>query len=163
GVAWNIVFGVGSRLLQLLGTLVLTRFIAPEAYGAVLAASIAVTTAGISTSFAFGQYLIAHRADAKTAFQAAVVHIFLGLATMSVVVALRSPLAAWLDVPDIALFIPGFALAHMLDRLRYVPERLLTRELRFPLIATINGSSELLFTAVALLLVKQTGALAIMI
>src|SRR5215470_15141332 len=91
GVAWNIVFGVGSRVLQLLGTLVLTRFIVPDAYGAVLAASIAVTTAGVSTSFAFGQYLIAYRAEAKVAFQAAVVHIFLGLATMGLLVALRSP------------------------------------------------------------------------
>ena len=163
GVAWNIFFGVGSRLLQLVGTLVLTRFIAPDAYGAVLSASIAVVTAGISTSFAFGQYLIAHRADAKVAFQAAVVHVLLGIATMSVVVEFRSPLAAWLDIPDVALYVPGFAAAHMLDRLRYVPERLLLRDLRFRVIAAINGAAELLFTAVALLLVKQFGALAIMI
>jgi lipopolysaccharide exporter len=163
GVAWNIVFGVGSRVLQLLGTLVLTRFIAPDAYGAVLAASIAVQTAGIATSFAFGQYLIAQRPDAKVAFQAAIVHVLLGIATMSVVVGLRSPLAAWLQIPALAAFLPGFALAHMLDRLRYVPERLLTRELRFPVVAVINGTAELLFTAVALLLVKQVGATAIML
>lgn len=163
GVAWNIFFGVGSRLLQLLGTLVLTRFIAPDAYGAVLSASIAVLTAGLATSFAFGQYLIAHRADAKVAFQAAVVHILLGIATMSVVVAFRSPLAAWLNIPDMAVFIPGFAAAHMLDRLRYVPERLLIRDLRFRTAAAINGASELLFTGVALSLVTRFGAMAIMI
>jgi len=162
GVAWNIMFGVGARLLQLVGTLVLTRFIAPDAYGAVLVASIAVLTAGLTTSFAFGQYLIAHRADARVAFQAAVVHMLLGIATMSVVLAVRSPLADWLDVPNCAVFIPGFVAAHLLDRLRYVPERLLTRDLRFPVIAAINGVSELLFTAVALLTVKQFGAAAIM-
>ena len=162
GVAWNIIFGVGSRLLQLLGTLVLTRFIAPEAYGAVLSASIAVITAGISTTFAFGQYLIAYRADARVAFQAAVVHVSLGIATMGAIIAFRTPLADWLHTPEMALFIPGFAFAHMLDRLRYVPERLLLRDLRFRVVAGINGVSELLFTAVALALVKHVGAAAIM-
>jgi len=163
GVAWNMVFGVGSRVLQLLGTLVLTRFIAPDAYGAVLSASIAVLTAGLLTSFAFGQYLIAHRADGKVAFQAAVVHILLGIVAMGVVLAFRWPLASWLRVPDMAVFIPGYAIAHMLDRVRYVPERLLIRDLRFRTVAAINGASELLFTGVALSLVTQTGAMAVML
>ena len=50
-------------MLQLVGTLILTRFIAPDDYGAVITASIAVMTAGVLTSFAFGQYLIAKQAS----------------------------------------------------------------------------------------------------
>ena len=55
GIAWNMLFGVGSRVLQLIGTLILTHFIATDDYGAVLNASITVITAGTFTSFAFGQ------------------------------------------------------------------------------------------------------------
>lgn len=163
GVAWNMLFGVGSRVLQLVGTLVLTRFIAPEAYGAVLGASIAILTAGLSTSFAFGQYLITNRPPARVAFQATVVHVLLGIVTVLIVVVLRSPIAGLFGAPTIAAFIPGFAVAHVLDRVRYVPERILTRELRYRTIATINGGAEILFTIAALLLVRWCGAYAILI
>ncbi len=52
GVAWNMLLGVSARMLQLVGTLILTRFIAPDEYGAVITASIAVMSAGVLTSFA---------------------------------------------------------------------------------------------------------------
>ncbi len=162
GVAWNMLFGVGSRVLQLVGTLVLTRFIAPDAYGAVLAASIAILTAGTFTSFAFGQYLIANKSAADVSFQAMVLHVALGIAAMAVVVALRHPVSGWLGTPSMAVFIPGFALAHVIERLRYVPERLLMRDLRFRAIATINGSCDVLFTVAALALVSRHGASAIL-
>lgn len=162
GVAWNMVFGVGARLVQLVGTLVLTRFIAPDAYGAVLAASIAVMTAGVLTTFAFGQYIIAHRAGPKVVFQAMVVHVALGACAMAPLVALRNPLGRWFDSPAMAPFMLGYAVAHMLDRVRYVPDRVVIRALRFRATATINGSGELLFTAVALAMAPRFGAYAIM-
>jgi len=163
GVAWNMVLGVGSRVLQLVGTLVLTRFIAPDEYGEVLAASITVVTAGTLTSFAFGQYLIANRANAQVAFQAMALHVALGAGAMAVVILLREPLADWLGNLGMAMFIPGFALAHLIDRVRYVPERVLVRELRFRSIAIINGSSDVLFTVVALAFAGRYGAHAILI
>jgi lipopolysaccharide exporter len=162
GVAWNMVFGVGARLVQLVGTLVLTRFLAPEAYGAVLAASITVITVGTLTTFAFGQYLIAHRADAKIAFQAATVHIAIGIIAMIPVVVFRARIADLLDTPTMAPFVVGYAAAHLLDRIRYVPDRLVIRALRFRTTATINGAGELLFTAVSLATAPRIGAYAIM-
>src|SRR5262245_50645591 len=116
GVAWNMALGVGSRLLQLAGTLLLTRFLAPDAYGSVLGASLIVLTAGLATSFAFGQYLIANSAEPKVAMHASVIHVSLGVATMALVVMLREPLSRWFGVADAAGYIPGFALAHVLDR-----------------------------------------------
>src|SRR5690606_33759947 len=92
GVAWNTLFGVGSRLVQLVGTVLLTHLIAPEAYGPVIAASILVITAGTFTSFAFGQYLIAKRAPPEVAIQAMIVHVGIGAVAMAVVYALRHPL-----------------------------------------------------------------------
>ncbi|MET0658244.1 MAG: oligosaccharide flippase family protein [Steroidobacteraceae bacterium] len=163
GVAWNMFFGVGSRVIQLVGTLVLTRFIAPDAYGAVIAASLIVVTIGTFTSFAFGQYLIANKSDAEVSFQAMMLHVLLGIVTMAILVALRDPVARWIGSPAAAMFLPGFAVAHILERVRYVPERLLMRQLRFRAMATINGCCEILFTIVALAFAPRYGAFAILI
>ncbi len=157
------IFGVTSRVLQLVGTLILTRFIAPDDYGAVLAASITVVTAGALTSFAFGQYLIARKAEADVAFQAAVVHLGLGVVAMVVLVGFRVPIGNLLDTPAMASWVAWYALAHVIDRARYVPERLLMRDLRFRTIAMINGGGEIVFTAVALALAPRYGAHAIVI
>jgi lipopolysaccharide exporter len=159
GVAWNMLFGSGTRALQLIGTLILTHFIAPDAYGAVLAASITVMMIGVVTTFAFGQYLIAKQAGPPEAFQAAAIHVLIGLAVMTALYSGRDTIASWLGSEAISPYIAGFAAAHMLDRLRYVPERLLLRALRFRAVATVYGSGELLYTAVALSLASQFGAL----
>lgn len=157
------IFGVTSRVLQLVGTLILTRFIAPDDYGAVLAASITVVTAGALTSFAFGQYLIAKKADPDVAFQAAVVHLALGVVAMAALVAFRVPLGDLLDSPEMGRFVGWYAVAHVIDRARYVPERLLMRDLRFRNIAMINGGGEIVFTAVALALAPRYEEYAIVI
>lgn len=150
GVAWNMLFGISSRLITLVSTLVLTRFIAPDAYGAVLAASISTVTIAVFTSFAFGQYLIAKRSTPDVAFQAAVLHTGIGVVAMVVLVVFREPIGRLLRTPEMSDFVIYYAIAHVIDRARYVPERLLMRDLRFRAIATINGSGELVYVAVAL-------------
>src|SRR2546423_14171945 len=98
--------GVGARVVQLVGTLILTRFIAPAQYGEVFAAAICVSTAAMLTTFCFGQYLIAKRAPADVAYQAASVHIGLGLLAMAVGYFAREPLGGMVDAPAIGRFIP---------------------------------------------------------
>ena len=161
GVAWNMVFGSGARALQLVGTLVITHFIAPDAYGAVLAASITVLIVGVCTTFSFGQYLIVMRAGPAVAFQAAVVHVALGVVAMAIVYLGRDELASWLDSPAMPPYVAGFAVAHLFERVRYVPERLLVRALRFRAVATIHGSGELLYTVVALSLAPRFGPISL--
>ena len=155
--------GVSSRVLQLVGTLVLTRFIAPDDYGAVLTASIAVMTASVFTSFAFGQSLIAKKASAEIAMQAMIIHVGLGVVAMAVVYLGREPLGRMLETPDMGQYVLGYAIATLLDRARYVPERLIMRALRFRALATINGLGEIVFTGVALALARSYGAHAVMI
>lgn len=156
-------FGVGARVLTLVSTLILTRFIAPHDYGAVLSAWISVVTAGTLTSFAFGQYLIARRAPPAVAFQAAELHIALGVVAMTLVVAFRDAIGDLLGTPEMGRFVAWYAVAHVVDRTRYVPERLLMRDLRFPTIAMINGLGELVFAVLALALAPRWGAHAIVI
>lgn len=158
GVAWNMAVGISARVLQLVGTVLLTRFIAPDAYGAVLAASIAVASFGVVTSFAFGQYLIAKKATAEVAFQAALVHFGMGAVAIAIAYLARHPLGDLLDTPALSHYILGFGAAHLIDRARYVPERLLMRALRFRAIALTNGTGEIVFTVTALALAPRLGA-----
>ncbi len=161
GVAWNMLFGVGSRVLQLVGTLILTHFIATDDYGAVLNASVMVVTAGTFTSFAFGQYLIAKRSPPEIAAQVMVVHVGLGLVAMGAVCALSGPIGDFYGTPATSDYVYGFAISVMLDRLRYVPERLILRGLQFRKVAAIKATGELAFTIAALATARMWGGHAI--
>src|ERR1043166_3295771 len=63
----------------------------------------------------------------------------------------------------LAHYMLGVAIANLIiDRLRYVPERLIMRSLRFRTLATINGAGEIAYMATALAVVKPWGAYAVM-
>jgi len=153
---------VGTRVVGLIGTLVLTRFIAPADYGEVSAAAICVLSASQLTVFAFGQYVIANKSPARIAFQAAALHLGLGVVAMVAVFLLRAPLGVMLDAPDMGRFIPGFAVAVLLERARVIPAAVLVRDLRFRVVALVNSVGELTFTGTALALASRWGGYAIM-
>ncbi len=154
--------GVGTRVVGLIGTLVLTRFIAPAEYGEVSAAAICVLTANLLFSFAFGQYVIAHNSPAGVAFQAAGIHFGLGVVAVVAVFLLRGPLGMTLDAPGMTRFVPGFAVSVLIDRARMLPSALLTRDLRFRAVAIVNSIGELTFTGTAVTLAPRWGGYAIM-
>ncbi len=163
GVVWNIATGMGARVVSLVGTLVLTRFIAPADYGEVSAALICIQTASVLTFFAFGQYIIAYKSRPSVVSQASVLHFVLGVVAMAVVYGFRGQLGELVEAPNMGRFIGGFAIAHLLDRARSMPERLLVRELRFRDVAIINSIGEVTFTAVALATASRYGGYAIVI
>jgi lipopolysaccharide exporter len=154
--------GVGTRVVGLIGTLVLTRFIAPAEYGEVSAAAICVFSASQLTFFAVGQFIIANKSPADVAFQAASLDLGIGAVAMLGVFLLRGPLGHMLDAPEMGRFIPGFAVALMIDRARQVPSTLLVRELRFRAVAIINSIGELTFTGTAVMLAPRWGGYAMM-
>lgn len=163
GVAWNLALGVSTRVITLVGQLVLARYMLPEDYGAATNAAIVVLAANAFTSFSFGQYLIAKRAAPEVAFQAWLIHVGLGVVALVVVYPLRGPIGAWLGTPDMGQYVLGFAVASLIiDRMRYVPERLIMRALRFRALAAINGAGELAYMAAALAVVRPWGAYAVM-
>lgn len=161
-VAWNTVTGIGSRVVGLVGTLVLARFISPDEYGQVSTASICVLTATMFANLQLGQYLIARGyKQGGASFHAAAIHVTLGLSAIGVVLLFRHPLGPALGAPDMARFVPGFALASAMDVFSVVPEKTLARDLRFRLIALTRGIGEVLYTAVALSFAPAWGGMAI--
>lgn len=159
GVAWNMIFGVASRVIQLIGTVIVSRYVIPHDYGVVMTASITVVTASAFTSFSFGQYIIAKRATPDLAIQAAAVHLALGVLASAVVYFARDWIGALAGAPDMGRYILGYAVANLIiDRVRYVPERMIMRSLRFRTLAMINGAGDVAFTGTLIVTAIRYGA-----
>lgn len=162
GVAWNMALGVGTRVIGLAGTLVLTRFIVPAEYGEVSAAAVCVLSAGQLVYLATGPFVIAHKSPPAVVFQGALLHLLLVTTAMIAVACLRGPLGVLLDAPAMGRFVPGYAVMVLLDAARVMPSALLVRDLRFRAVALIHGAGELTFTATAVALAPRLGGYAMM-
>jgi lipopolysaccharide exporter len=147
GAAWTIATGVGSRGLGLFGTLVLTYFIARDELGEVSDAAVAVVLANQLSTVGVGQYYVSRPAAGRdVAWHATVVHLALGIAALVGVLALSHPLATWLRAPLLGRFLPGLVASGLLERLTYMPERVLARDMRFRVIGLCRTIGELSYT-----------------
>jgi PST family polysaccharide transporter len=153
GAAWTISTGIGSRALGLIGTLALTYFVARGELGEVSDAAVAVVLANQFSTLGVGQYYISRKTmTPKVAWHATVAHVGLGALALALVLALGHTLGGWMRAPSLERFLSGLALAGMLDRLSYMPERVLAREMRFRRIGVSRTAGELSYTAVSVAL-----------
>src|ERR1700759_3428480 len=105
---WTISTGVGSRAIGLIGTLAVTRFIAPAEYGEVSVAVVVVLSANQFSTLGLGQLLIARTgASRSVAFHVTVFHVGLGLLALLGTLALGGRLGYSLDAPHMSRFLPG--------------------------------------------------------
>ena len=151
GALWTIGAGMGSRALGLAGTLIITRFVAPAEYGEVTVAAVLAMTANQLSTIGWGQYLVS-RPDAprSMAFHVTTFHVCLGVLALGALV-FGSPLLGRLfDAPGMGRFLPGLALAVALDRIAFVPERILVRDLRFGRLGATRTAGDLAHTAVSI-------------
>jgi lipopolysaccharide exporter len=152
GAAWMIVTSLGARIIGVLGTLVIARFLAPELVGEVSVASILSFSAGWFTTWGFGSYTVVFgRGDdaLEVTWHATVMYAALGVVALVVIVALAHPLCALLDAPDAARFVPGMALAVFIKRLGAMPERVLTRSHQFRPVGIAAAMGEVAFAITA--------------
>lgn len=151
GAAWTILTSIGARGLGLVGTLLLIRYIAPDDYGEVSAATVLVLTANQFSTLGVGIYVIANpKAGREVTFHATFLHIVLGVAALGAVTLLREPLGPMFDAPHLAVYVPGLALAVLLDRFSFMPERLLVREMQFGRLGVNRTAAEVAYTVVSL-------------
>lgn len=150
GAAWTLSVGLGSRALGLVGTLLLARFMAPQEYGEVMAAAIVTTTAfGVST-LGVGIYVLTNRElTPSQSFHATCWFLATGAVALGIVWAGSAPIGRWLDAPRLPQTISVFVAAAWLDRLAFLPERMLIRRLRFRWLSLGRGAGELAFTGVS--------------
>jgi PST family polysaccharide transporter len=165
GAFWTISSGIGARAIGLIGTLIVTRFVAPSDYGEVSVAAVLVLTANQFSTLGLGQYLIANPDAGRSAgFHATLYHVVLGVLVLGALLPFGHLFAPLLDAPGATLYLPGLVLAALLDRVGFVPERILVRDLRFGLLSAARSGSDLAFSVVSVALAALGwGAMAIVV
>lgn len=163
GAFWMILSNLASRMIGVIGTLVLTRYVAPAAYGDVAAASIWILTANQISTIGVGMYVIARPDSGRAmAFHATVLHLGLGVISILGFGLARSWLGGMVASPHMEAYVPGLVIAVLLDRVRFMPERILVRNMRFGVVSMMRGGGELIYTAVSLVCaVSGLGAMSI--
>lgn len=152
---WTVVSSVGGRAVGVVGTLAMTRFLHPEQIGEVADASVLAMSANWITIWGFGQYAVVkgRGADAiEVTWHATVFYVLLGALSLGTVALFGGRLLPYLDAPDAAIYVPGLALAFYIRRLAAMPERVLTREMKFRASGIALVAGELAYTCVALVL-----------
>jgi PST family polysaccharide transporter len=165
GSFWTVLSGLFTRFLGVVGTLILTRYLAPYEYGEVSAATVLAMTANQFSTLGVGTYLITHpEADREVMFHATLVHVILGFAAFALVLLLGHNLAPLVGAPTLVRYLPGMVLTVAIDRLAFVPERVLVRKMEFGALAVIRGGGELIYTVMSLsLAVLGWGGMAIVV
>ena len=158
GALWTIVTSIGGRAVGVLGTLVMTRFLAPDIVGEVSVAMIVCYSISWMTTWGFGQYAVVKgRGDdaLEVTWHATLAYISLGVLSLGALGLFGDPLMSLLRSPEAAAYIPGGALAVFIRRVGAIPERVLSRSMRFRAIGLANFSGELSYTACALVLASR--------
>jgi PST family polysaccharide transporter len=155
GALWTVISSMGGRFVGVLGTLLMTRFLHPAQIGEVSDATILAMTANWITIWGFGQYAVVkgRGADAtEVTWHATVAYAALGTISLGFVALFGGQLTPFLNAPNAAMFVPGMALAQYIRRFGAIPERVLTREMKFRASGMASVLGESTYTAVALTL-----------
>src|SRR5688572_14019117 len=134
GALWTVISSMGGRAIGVIGTLVLTRFLAPEVIGEVSDAAILCMTANWITIWGFGQYTVVkgRGADAReVTWHATFMYVVLGILSIGLVALLGGRLTSLMNAPLAAAFVPGMALSVFIRRMGAMPERILTQQMNF--------------------------------
>jgi PST family polysaccharide transporter len=153
GAMWTVLSSIGGRAVGVLGTLGMTRFLFPAQIGEVSDAVILVMTANWLTVWGFGQYTVlrGHGPDAaEVTWHATFAYAVLGVVSLGLVVLFGGWLTPFVGAPHAAVYLPGIALAIYLRRIAAMPERVLTRDMKFGASGVSSAAGELSYTATAL-------------
>lgn len=153
GALWTVLSSMGGRAVGVLGTLVMTRFLAPEVIGEVADATILVMTANWLTIWGFGQYTVVkgrgeHAAEVR--WHATLFYVVLGILSLGSIAVLGGHLTPYFGAPDAARYVPGMALALFIRRVGAMPERVLTQNMKFRASGLSLALGELAYTISAL-------------
>lgn len=117
-----------------------------------VAVTLAMTVNALST-LGLGQYVASRpRHEPDAAFHATVIHVSLGLLALLGLYVLRTPLCALVHAPDGARYVPVLCVGFALERVAYVPERILLRDMRFREVSVARSSSGVLYTVASIAL-----------
>jgi lipopolysaccharide exporter len=155
GAIWTVMSSIGGRAIGVIGTLAMTRFLHPHQIGEVSDATIIAMTANWLTIWGFGQYAVVKGRGpdaAEVTWHATVAYVALGAVSLGLVALFGGRLTPFLDAPNAAAYVPGMALAQYIRRFGAIPERVLTRQMKFRASGVAQLGGELSYTVLALTL-----------
>jgi lipopolysaccharide exporter len=146
GAAWTIALGLGSRVLQLLGTLAITYFLPRDVMGEVQNAAIFALNAHMFTTFGLPTVIAVRKMDPRAAFHATFLLTVSGLVALGAAIALSGPSGFLLKSPHLGKYLVPLAIATLLMRVATVPERMLQFQLRFREAGLARSAGEMAYT-----------------
>jgi PST family polysaccharide transporter len=151
GAAWTVLTSVGSRIIGGVGTIVVTYFISPEIAGEVKVAYILVVLSHEFTTFGIAQFIASKPKEGPdVVWHATVLHLGIGIPAILASIPIAYVWSSFFAMPGLMAYVPGLALAVVFERLHIIPERVLTRELRFRPVGLARGFSEILYTVLVI-------------
>lgn len=153
GAFWTVSAGLGSRVVSLVGTVLITRFLDPEVYGDATLAAVVVQTAAVASSCGMSQYIVSKPKEGRQAvFHATFFYVTLGFIALCIPVLFRHSIADLIHTPGIARFIPFLALATFLDRFTTIQDVIQVRSMNFRLVALQRSAGEIVYALVCVAL-----------
>jgi lipopolysaccharide exporter len=149
GAIWTILSSIGGRALGVLGTLIITRYLDPDAVGDVGTAMIVVMTVNWVTSLGIGQYVIVRgRGEhaGEVIWHASMSSLLLAGVGFGLLAFVTGVFGPHLGAPEITQFVPILCIAIGMRRLSAIPEKLLVQRLQFRAIALTQTLGEAIYS-----------------
>lgn len=156
GAIWTTAASVGSRLIGVASTFVLTRFLPPDVQGEVGNTFILVSSASMLSSLGLGQYIASQpKAGRDVSFHVTVYYLVAGFIAFGLCYALKGVLGAAFHIPRLDIFLPGLLFSVTLDRIATLPRNILARNMNFKVIGMRQAVGEVVYGGVTVLAAWQ--------
>lgn len=149
GAAWTVALSLGTRVVQVLGTLAITYFLQRDVVGEVSNAALFALNAHMLTTFGVPTALSVRKSDPRSAFHATFALFVTGVLALVIAVALSGYGGGLLRSPQLTRYLLPLAVAVLLTRMASVPERMLQYRLRFRDAGLARNAGELMYGVVA--------------
>jgi len=153
GAFWTVFTSSTARAVGLAGTLLLTRYLDPDEYGEISLAAVVMATANTVSNCGLSQYLVSKpHAGRAAAFHATFYFTVLGVVALAAALLAGGPIGALIHAPGIVRYLPGLALATLLERVATVQDRIQVRDMRFRSVGLIRSLGEIVYSAASVAL-----------
>jgi lipopolysaccharide exporter len=147
GAGWGILLGSGARAIGLISSIFLTHLLSPDMVGEVALAYLVVAISSYFSTLGYGNFILAKANEKKdTIWHVTIIHVVLGIIVLGCVFLFRARIGHLINAPGLVHYIPWFIFILFIDRLFFVPERVLTKNLQLKKVAMTRSVSEVMYS-----------------
>jgi O-antigen/teichoic acid export membrane protein len=144
GLAWTGTVKWGSQLIAWVATLFVAHVLVPSDYGILAMSAVFMGLVTLLSEFGFGAAILVLRdLPDELVAQTNTLSLFFGAVAAGVACLTAAPLGRFFDAPALPQVIVVLSVGFVINGFRTVPQSLLQRELRFKLLACIDGVQSL--------------------